>query len=228
MTLSAAPHSAMAQRLAGVRTRIASACERARRDPSEVTLVAISKTFPAAAVAEAWEAGFRDFGENRVKEGLAKAAHLTEMGVRPTWHLVGHLQRNKVRDALGCFAILHAIDSERLLLAIQEMARQPIAVCLEVNVAGEPTKFGAAPGQLSQLVGIARTLPNIRLEGLMTVAPQAADPELVRPVFRRLRELGAEHGLEKLSMGMSDDFDVAIEEGATHIRVGRAIFGERT
>lgn len=227
MTAPAAPQSDLAGRLASVRLRIERACQRAGRDPSRVTLVAISKTFSAAAVSEAWAAGLRDFGENRVQEGVAKAAELAAMGVRPAWHLVGHLQRNKITAALGCFAILHAVDSERLLLAIQAAAEQPVRVCIEVNIANEPTKFGALPDQLPELVQMARNLSNIQLEGLMTVAPRVADPEEVRPVFRRLSELAREHGLRMLSMGMSEDFEVALEEGATHVRVGRAIFGER-
>jgi pyridoxal phosphate enzyme (YggS family) len=192
-----------------------------------VTLIGVSKTHPAEAVALAFEAGLRDFGENRVQEGSAKAAELAALGMNPAWHLVGHLQTNKVRAALDAFAILHAVDSERLLGRIATAAQRPVSVFIEVNVAGEATKFGVAPGELPALLRCAGSLPNVTVEGLMTVAPRAGVAEEARPVFRALRDLAEGNGLSKLSMGMSDDFEIAIEEGATHIRVGRAIFGER-
>jgi len=221
----------IAGRIEAVRARIVAACERSRRDPAAVTLVAVSKTHPAAEVVAAFDAGMTDFGENRVQEGVAKFAEVERLlggryeGLVP--HLIGHLQTNKVRAALGCFAILHAVDSERLLRAIDAAATSAVRVFIEVNVSGEPTKFGVEPGALGALVETAGSLPRIRLEGLMTVAPLVADPEQVRPVFRALRGLAKEHGLPSLSMGMTGDFEVAIEEGATHVRVGRAIFGER-
>jgi len=197
-----------------------------------VTLVAVSKTWPAATVLAAMEAGLRDFGENRVQEGVAKAAAVALASAGrasddPTWHLVGHLQTNKVGAALGTFAILHAVDSERLLRAIDAAASQPVPLMIEVNVAAEPTKYGIAPEQLPGLLAAARALPRIEARGLMTVAPRVPAPEEARPVFRELRTLAARNGLEELSMGMTEDFEVAIEEGATHIRVGRALFGER-
>lgn len=215
------------ERITRIRERIAAACERSGRNADSVTLVAVSKTFPAEAVAAAWVAGIRDFGENRVQEGVAKAVALAGNGIRPAWHLVGHLQRNKVRDAIGSFAILHAVDSERLLQAIDAAATAPVRVSIEVNVAGEPTKFGVAPDAVPALVAFARGLRNVRVEGLMTVAPPVSDQEAARPVFRRLRELARGLDLEMLSMGMTEDFEVAIEEGSTHVRIGRAIFGER-
>jgi hypothetical protein len=223
--------AAIAGRTEAVRARIVAACERSGRDPAEVTLVAVSKTHPATDVVAAFEAGLTDFGENRVQEGVAKFAEVAQLlggrysGLVP--HLIGHLQTNKVRAALGSFAILHAVDSERLLRAIDAAATTAVRVFIEVNVSGEPTKFGVVPGALRALVETASGLPRIRLEGLMTVAPLSADPEQVRPIFRALRSLAVEHGLLSLSMGMTDDFEVAIEEGATHVRVGRAIFGER-
>lgn len=229
---TAIARDALRENLVEVRGRIARACERAGRSPAEVTLIAVTKTWPAEVVVGAMEAGLSDFGENRVPEGVAKAAEVrTAAGVlglpAPTWHLIGHLQTNKVRAALGTFAILHAVDSERLLRAIDAAATQPTPLMIEVNVAAEPTKYGIAPEQLPGLLAVARGLPNTRVTGLMTVAPQASDAEAVRPVFRQLRRLAAEHGLQDLSMGMTGDFEVAIEEGATHIRVGRALFGER-
>ena len=217
----------MAERIAAVRARIAAACDRAGRDPAEVTLVAVSKTFAAEAVVSAAGAGVRDFGENRVQEGAVKAAAVAAAGVEPCWHLIGHLQTNKVRAALDAFAILHAVDSERLLRAIAAAARRPARIMVEVNAAGEATKFGVTPGGLPALLDVARTLPSVTVEGLMTVAPRASDPGDLRPLFTHMRELAAANGLRELSMGMSDDYEVAIEEGATHVRIGRAIFGAR-
>lgn len=222
----------IAANLAEVRARIERACERSGRSPSEVTLIAVTKTWPAETVVAAMQAGLADFGENRVQEGVAKAA---EVGlatrnsplVTPAWHLIGHLQTNKVRAALGTFAILHAVDSERLLRAIDATADQPVPIMIEVNVAAEPTKYGIAPEQLPALLELARDLANVRVTGLMTVAPRVADADAVRPVFRTLRGLAERNHLEHLSMGMTEDFETAIEEGATHIRVGRALFGER-
>jgi pyridoxal phosphate enzyme (YggS family) len=215
-----------AARIDAVRARITAAAERAGRDPSSITLIAVSKTHTAGAVRAAIDAGLRDFGENRVQEGLAKAAEIRDAPL-PAWHLIGHLQTNKVRAALGTFAILHSVDSERLLRAVSAAATDPIQVFIEVNVAAEATKFGVPPADVAALVQVGGRLPNIAIAGLMTVAPRVADSEDVRPVFRSLRQLAAANGLPSLSMGMTDDFEVAIAEGATHVRVGRAIFGER-
>lgn len=215
----------IAARTEAVRERVELACQRAGRRSTEVTLIAVSKTWPAETVADATAAGLTDFGENRVQEAVAKMDELPHDAL--TWHLIGHLQTNKVRAAAGRFAILHAVDSERLLHAVAANAREPQRVMIEVNVSGEATKFGVSPAGLERLLAAAATLPTVRVEGLMTVAPLAADPEASRPYFRSLRMLAEQHGLRALSMGMTGDFEVAIEEGATHIRVGRAIFGER-
>jgi pyridoxal phosphate enzyme (YggS family) len=214
-----------AERVAAVRERIALAAERSGRAPDAVTLIAASKTWPAAAVRDVLAAGVADFGENRVQEGVAKAEELDGEAIR--WHLIGHLQTNKARAALGTFAILHAVDSERLLRAIAAAASAPVRIMIEVNVAEEPSKFGVAPGEVASLLKVAAGLPRIDVRGLMTVAPHVDDAELVRPVFRGLRELAEANGLRELSMGMTNDYEVAIEEGATFVRVGRAIFGER-
>jgi pyridoxal phosphate enzyme (YggS family) len=210
-----------------VRARIAAAAGRAGRDPGDITLIAVTKTHDAQTVALAHNAGVRHFGENRVQEARPKISSLRGRGADATWHLIGHLQTNKVKAALECFDILHAVDSERLARAISRRAMRPVRVLIEVNVAGEPTKHGVRPDDAAALAETVGGLPNIDLRGLMTVAPQVDDPEDVRPVFRRLRELRDALGLQELSMGMTDDFEVAIEEGSTMVRVGRAIFGAR-
>jgi pyridoxal phosphate enzyme (YggS family) len=224
--------AAFAARLAGVRARVAAAAARAGRDPADVTLIAVSKTQPAEALCAALAAGMHDFGENYVQEGVTKAralaAGLCGEGVRPRFHLIGHLQRNKVRAALGAFAILHTVDSARLLDAIAAAApSRPVPVMLQVNVADDRAKAGVPVAGLASLVRAAADCPAVDLVGLMTIPPADPDPEASRPHFATLRTLAHAHGLRALSMGMSNDFEVAIEEGATHIRVGRAIFGER-
>jgi len=218
----------IADRIARVRARIASAAERAGRDPSEVTLIGVSKTHGVDAVASAFGAGLRDFGENRVQEAAPKIAAVRAQGVAAEWHLVGHLQTNKVRAALECFDILHSVDSERLAVAVSRAAPRPIRILIEVNVAGEASKHGVAPAEAAPLAERIGALANLDVLGLMTVAPNADDPEDVRPVFRELRRLGDAIGLRELSMGMTDDYEVAVEEGATLVRVGRAIFGPRS
>ena len=218
----------IAERLAAVQAEIATACERADRDPAEVRLIAVSKTQPAVAIREAVAAGHADFGENRVQEGLAKLDELGDSSARI--HLIGHLQRNKARFA-GRFASVQSIDSVTLAAAVSRRLDAPLPVLLEVNVAGEASKQGFAPSELEAALGEISALPNLEVEGLMTIAPLAADAEAARPVFRALRErrdaLAGEWGLRELSMGMSNDYAVAIAEGATIVRIGRAIFGER-
>lgn len=219
-------------RVAAVRGRIEAACDRAGRDPRTVTLVAASKTVAAAAILDAIRAGVRDFGENRVQEGVPKVAEVASAAARaglepPVWHFIGHLQGNKVRAAIDAFGILHGVDSGRLLHAISDAARGPVTIMLEVNITAEPTKFGFAPDAVPAAVALARSLPNIKLIGLMTMAPRSDSPEDVRPAFRMLNALARRADLPCLSMGMSEDFETAIEEGATHIRVGRALFGDR-
>jgi pyridoxal phosphate enzyme (YggS family) len=223
----AAMGGGIAQRLATVRERIERACARANRDPANVTLVAVSKGQPVEAIVAAIQAGSRDFGENRVQEATAKLDALMVGGQDLRMHLIGHLQTNKVRDVIGRFAILHAIDSERLLRSVSQHAGAQETCLLEVNVAQDRAKFGFALDRVAEAVALARSLGGVRLAGLMTVPPREDDPERVRPHFRALRLLAEEHGLPSLSMGMTEDFEVAVEEGATHVRVGRAIFGER-
>jgi pyridoxal phosphate enzyme (YggS family) len=217
----------LAANLRRVQERVDAACRRAGRSPSAVTVVGVSKGFPAGVVIAAWQAGLRDIGENRVQEAASKIAMAAEQGARPRWHLVGHLQTNKVKTALILFDIIQSVDSLHLAEAISRAAGKPAGVLLEVNVGGEPSKYGLRPEEVGPTLAKARGLPNIDVQGLMTVAPLVDNPEHVRPVFRRLRELAQTLGLPQLSMGMSDDFEGAVEEGATMIRIGRAIFGPR-
>lgn len=228
--------SEIAQRLEAVRERIARATERAGRAPGSVTLVAVSKTKPPEAIREAYAAGQRIFGENYVQELVDKRAALSDL-TDLELHFIGHLQRNKVKDVLRAGATIETLDSVRLL---DELARRAAAmgtrvpVLLQVNVAREPQKGGCDPDALPELLALARAAPALTLRGLMTIPPLDAAPELSRPHFRALRELAEKHlDLERargpvwLSMGMSADLEIAIEEGATHVRVGTAIFGER-
>ena len=223
----------LARRLRDVRERIARASDRAGRDPATVRLVAVSKTVSVAAVREAMAEGQFLFGENRVQEALPKIA---EAGPTASWHLVGHLQKNKARHAVGEFALIHGIDDAELAVELDRRAAarattQP--VLLQANLAKEDAKHGAAEEHVLPILASIAGLAHLRLLGLMIIPPPAADPEFARPWFRRLRELrdraasSLGRPLPELSMGMTDDFEVAIEEGATLVRVGRAIFGER-
>lgn len=214
------------ERVERVRGRIEAACRRAGRSPSEVTLIAVSKGFGPAAVRAAVAAGVAHIGENRVQEAQQKRA---DLGPTPgvTWHMVGHLQTNKVRAALATFDVIHSLDSLRLAEAIASRATRRVPVFIEVNVAGEATKGGFPLERLAETVETIRQMPDLEVLGLMTVAPLSRRAEDARPVFRALRQRAESLGLAGLSMGMTDDFEVAIEEGATHVRIGRAVFGER-
>jgi PLP dependent protein len=225
----------IATRVAAIRARIAAACARSGRDVATVTLVAASKSQPVAALAAAWEAGVRVFGENRVQEAAEKRRLLPQVG---EWHGLGPLQSNKVRAALDLFTTLHALDRPKILAAVAAEAQardRTVEAFVEVNVAGEASKHGFAPQELAAALAPARALPGLRLVGLMALPPFAEDPQASRRWFAALRglrdELRATPGWEGfpgwLSMGMSHDFEVAIEEGATHVRVGTALFGAR-
>ena len=216
----------IADNLRRVNEQIDNACARAGRDPSDVQLLAVSKTFPVEAIAEAAASGQLHFGENRVQEGLAKLDQLLRLGVEAEVHLIGHLQRNKARHA-GRFATVQSVDSVRLARAVSSRLESDLTVMLEVNVAEEPSKHGFKLEEVRDALTSIQLLSNLRVVGLMTVAPQVEDPEQVRPVFRKLRALAEELTLSELSMGMSNDYAVAIEEGSTMVRVGRAIFGQR-
>jgi len=220
-----------------IREKISRACARAGRSSSEITLLAVGKTFPSSAVREAVEAGVADVGENYVQELLSKRRDLSGSDVR--WHFIGHLQSNKVKNVAPWIHMIHAVDSTALAIEIDRRAAKAgrvIECLLEVNTTGESTKFGVAPGEVTALVRGLAYCDNISLGGLMTIGPFLPDPEGSRPMFRRLRELKDEIGslaqanvtMRHLSMGMTGDFEVAIDEGATLIRIGTAIFGPRT
>ena len=215
------------QNIQEVRNRIENACRRGSRSPDEVTLVAITKTHDAKTVRSAFNAGIRHFGENRVQEADVKLVELDDIKEQSTWHMVGHLQTNKVKTAVGLFDIIQSVDSIKLAETLNRNVIKPLPILLEVNVAEEETKSGFDIHELNLALTQMGRLENLEIRGLMTVAPWVDNPEEVRPVFRRLRELAEAQGLGELSMGMTDDFEVAIEEGATMIRVGRAIFGKR-
>ena len=219
--------------LEAVRRRIAEACARCGRSPEEVRLVAVSKTYSAAAVREAAACGQRIFGENRVQEAAVKVPMCPGT---LEWHLIGHLQSNKAGAAVRLFDWVHSVDSAKLLRMLEGHAAaegKRLNVLLEVNVSGEMSKSGAAPEAVPELLAMAGELRNVEIRGLMTVPPIAENPEEARPHFRRLRELrdawAAEYGvpMEELSMGMTHDMEVAVEEGATFVRVGTGIFGAR-
>lgn len=218
----------ISQNLLDVEQRVAQAAQRAGWPPGEITIVAVTKGLTAQAIDAALEAGIRHIGENRVQEAMEKKARLSKLQICPTWHMVGHLQTNKVKTAVEIFDIIHSIDSLRLAEALSGRARNTIPVLLQVNISKEEPKSGFSEAELPKAVEDITLLPRLEVKGLMTIAPLVGDPEEVRPIFRRLRELGDSLRLKHLSMGMSDDFEVAVEEGATMVRIGRAIFGKRS
>ena len=210
-----------------VRERIARAAERAGRRAGDVTLVAVSKTVEAARVREAIAAGVTALGENRVQEARAKIA---EIGRPVPWHLIGHLQTNKAKDALELFDVIHSLDRLELAAELDRRAGQrgrDVVTLLQVNVGGETSKGGVAPDEVGRALEAIAKLERVLVRGLMTIPPEVERAEGARGWFRTLRELAERHGLRELSMGMSGDFEVAIEEGATLVRVGTAVFGPR-
>ena len=213
------------QNLAAVRERIARAAARARRDPAQILLLAVTKAFPAEAIQAAYALGLRDFGENYVQEFESKAPQVRTLeGAR--FHLIGHLQSNKSARAAELFDVVQTVDTSKLARRLDSAGR-PLEVMLEVKLSDEEAKSGAAPQELPALIEAVRACPNLRLRGLMTMPPWSEDPEAARPIFRRLRELADDHGLRELSMGMSHDLETAIEEGSTCVRIGTALFGKR-
>ena len=227
----------IAARAALIRARIDDAARRAGRDPAAVTLIAVTKTMSVETIRAAALAGIRDIGENKVQEASLKVADLLDQP-ELRWHLIGHLQRNKARRAAETFSTIQSVDSPALAAAlsghIMERGRT-LDVFAQVNVSGEAEKFGFPPSQFIEQAGRLAGLPGLHWRGLMTLAPEGAEEATLRAVFRATRQLGEEAASvfnpahwNALSMGMSNDFEIAVEEGATHVRVGRAIFGERT
>jgi len=218
-----------------IEARVAAACKRAGRNPDEVTLIAVSKTKPVEMLSEAYDAGARDFGENKVQEILAKYPQLPE---DINWHMIGHLQTNKVRQVVGKACLIHSVDSLKLAQEIsKESAKQNLVtdILLEINVAEEESKFGFSLEETEEALMAISQLPNLRVCGFMTIAPFVDDAEENRPVFRKLYDFFVDMkcknidnvNMNILSMGMTGDFEVAIEEGATMVRVGTGIFGAR-
>jgi PLP dependent protein len=229
--------ASIGRNLQTVRSRLDAAARRAGRDPATIRLIAVSKTFAADAVRAAWSAGQLDFGENKVQEGLQKIAATADIKIR--WHLIGHLQSNKAKKAATGFQYIHSIDSIELLKKIDAAASDGGAapeVLVQVDLAGETTKFGAAAEDARRIVDATAALRAARMTGLMLIPPWNEDQEQTRPWFVRLRELREQWvaegvpraSLTQLSMGMSHDFEAAIEEGATMVRIGTAIFGKRS
>ncbi len=216
---------AIARRLRQVRERIRAASERAGRAPDEITLIAVSKRKPAADIVSAYEAGQRDFGENYIQELAAKSRKLQNLD-RARFHFIGKLQSNKTRKAAALCSVIHTVDRIKLARRLAN-AGTPLQVFVEVKLSHEATKGGVAPETASEVIGRIREAPGLELRGLMTMPPWHTDPERSRPYFQQLRELAGRHGVTGLSMGMSGDLEVAIQEGATHVRVGTAIFGRR-
>ncbi len=223
------------ENISEVKEKIRAACEKSGRSPEDVTLIAVSKTKPVSAIWEAYEAGIRDFGENKVQELMEKIPALPS-DIR--WHMIGHLQRNKVKYLVGRVALIHSVDSLRLAEEIsRESLRKGVEtdLLMEVNIAGEESKYGVVPSDAALLAESIAALPAVRLKGLMTVAPYVESPEKNRLYFQKLRELSVDISrknidnvsMNVLSMGMTGDYGIAVEEGAVYVRVGTGIFGER-
>jgi pyridoxal phosphate enzyme (YggS family) len=213
------------ERLEQVEQRIQNAARKTGRERSEITLVAVTKKFPAEVIREAYDLGLRIFGENYVQEFEGKHPAITDLA-GAEFHLIGHLQSNKTKIASELFQTIETVDSEKLARRLDQGGRK-LEVMIEVKLSHEDSKAGADPESLPALIAAIRTCPNLTLTGLMTMPPWNDDPEVTRPYFRKLTELARQHRLTKLSMGMSHDLEAAIEEGSTHVRVGTALFGPR-
>ena len=216
----------VAKNIECVRLRVGAAADRVGRDPSGVRIVGAVKGAAPDDIERAIAAGIRDLGENFVQEAEAHRAVVTDALAR--WHYIGHLQTNKAGAALQLFDTIQSVDSLKLAEQLSRRAQEKLQIFIEVNVAAEASKYGVQPAGVASLITAVSRLPHLELTGLMTMAPAADDPEQARPVFRELRQLAVANGLAELSMGMTDDFEVAIEEGSTMVRIGRAIFGERS
>lgn len=232
-------YSMLSERISSVFKKMSYAALRAGRNPEEIKLIAVTKSQPIDKIKEAAQLGLRIFGENRVQEAKSKIDSLKEFAsqwqMNIEWHMIGHLQSNKAKDAVKLFEMIHSLDSEKLAILINKEAEKIgkiQRVLIQVKLSEEETKHGIEPEKVEALLELCMKLPNLKVEGLMTVPPYFENPENVRPYFRKLRQLReslSEKGyfLRELSMGMSNDFEVAIEEGATMVRIGTAIFGQR-
>lgn len=216
----------LADRLAEVENRLNLACQRAGRKREEVLLLAVTKVFPVDVILEAYELGLRDFGENYVQEFESKFPRVSQLE-NANFHLIGHLQSNKARKAAELFTHIHTVDTGKLVRRLDEASDSPKRVLIEVKLSHEEAKHGCAPEDLSALIDQIGQCPRLQLAGLMTMPPWDENPESARPYFVRLRELARQFRLPELSMGMSNDLEVAIEEGSTIVRVGTALFGKR-
>lgn len=225
--------STVSQRLAAVRARITQAEKQAGRSPGSVQLLAVSKTQPAAVLREAYAAGQRHFGESYLQEALPKMQALADLDI--TWHFIGPIQSNKTRDIARHFDWVHSVERDKIARRLNEQrpaGEKPLNICLQVNISGEANKSGAAPADIANLAASCATLPNLRLRGLMAIPAPESDPDRQRRPFRQVQELQVKlnqqgYRLDTLSMGMSDDLEAAILEGATLVRIGTAVFGER-
>ncbi len=223
----------LSQRISSIFKKITYATIRAGRNPEDIKLVAVSKSQPIEKIIEAADLGLRIFGENRVQEAKSKIEKIKDFDIE--WHLIGHLQTNKVKEAVKLFTVIHSLDSDRLALAINKEAEKinkTQRVLIQVKLSEEETKYGVKEEEVEKLCELCLNLKNLQVEGLMTIPPYFENPEDVRPFFRKLREIRdslskINPSIRELSMGMSHDFEVAIEEGATMVRIGTAIFGER-
>jgi len=212
--------------LRNIQKRIHDAASRAGRDPQSVTLIAVTKTVPVDRIREVAACGVRHVGESRLQDGLPKLDELKSLGL--TWHFIGHIQTNKAKKVAECFDWIHSVDRMELIDKLGRSATKPLSILIEVKLHDEPSKSGTDPAELPALIRSIRGYDSLQLKGLMSVPPFLENPEEVRPYFRKLRELAVRHELPELSMGMTHDFEVAIEEGATMVRVGTGLFGKRS
>lgn len=216
------------ENLQSIKARIEQAALACHRDPSTITIVGATKTVSVETLRAAATFGIGTFGENYVQEAKNKKGILAKLEVNPAWHMIGHLQKNKVVEAIELFDVIETVDSVPLAEAIaRKVAKQPMPIMLQVNITGETSKFGFVPKEVINVYKTLKNLPQLSITGLMTIAPVVSNPQEARPFFRHLRQLRDELGLTELSMGMTDDFEVAIQEGATIVRIGRALFGQR-
>ena len=211
--------------LRNIQQRIHDAAARSGRDAQAVTLIAVTKTVPVDRIREAVACGVRHVGENRLQDSLPKLDELKSLGL--TWHFIGHIQTNKAKKVAECFDWIQSVDRPELADKLGRSAAKPLSILIEVKLHDEPSKSGTDPSELPALIRTIRGYDTLQLKGLMSVPPYLEDPEAVRPYFRKLRELAVRHELPELSMGMTHDFEVAIEEGATMVRVGTGLFGKR-